>query len=241
MSDPAFYGDTWAPIYDEVHTHLDPTAEVEALAQLAGTGKALELGIGTGRVAIPLAALGVAVHGIEASQAMLDRMRAKPGGADIPVTLGDFTDVAVAGEYAVVYIVFSTLYGLLTQEAQVACVRHAAARLAPDGVFVVAGFVPDPARFDQNQRVQVNRVEPTRVDLLFTRHDPVAQRVVSQRVVVGAQGMQLFPVEVRYVWPSELDLMAQLAGLRLRDRWGDWRRGPYTASGGHVSIYERAQ
>ena len=240
MSDPASYGDTWAPIYDEVHTHLDPTAAVEALAQLAGTGNALELGIGTGRVAIPLAARGVAVHGIEASQAMLDRMRAKPGGADIPVTLGDFTDVAVDGEYAVIYIVFSTLYGLPTQDAQVACVRHAAARLATGGVFVFEGFVPDPARFNSNQRVQVNRVEPTRLDLLFTRHDPVQQRIASQHVVAGPQGMQMFPVEVRYVWPSELDLMAQLAGLRLRERWGDWRRGPYTGSGAHISIYERA-
>jgi SAM-dependent methyltransferase len=240
MSDSAAYGDTWAPIYDEVHTHLDPTAAVEVLADLAGSGKALELGIGTGRVAIPLAARGVAVHGIEASQAMLDRMRAKPGGAEIPVTLGDFTDVAIDGEYALIYIVFSTLYGLMTQSAQVACVRNAAARLAPGGVFVVEGFVPDPARFDANQRVQVNRIEPTRLDLLFTRHDPVHQRVTSQHVVVGAQGMQLFPVELRYAWPSELDLMAQLAGLRLRERWGDWRRGAYTGSGGHVSIYELA-
>jgi SAM-dependent methyltransferase len=240
MSDSAVYGDTWAPIYDEVHTHLDPTAAVELLAQLARGGKALELGIGTGRVAIPLAARGVSVDGIEASQAMLDRMRAKPGGADIPVTLGDFTDVAVDGEYALIYVVFSTLYGLLTQSAQVACVRNAAARLAPGGVFVFEGFVPDPTRFDSNQRVQVNRIEPTRLDLLFTRHDPVQQRVASQHVVVGPQGMQMFPVELRYVWPSELDLMAQLAGLRLRERWGDWRRGPYTASGGHISIYERA-
>ena len=240
MTDPAFYGDTWAPIYDEVHTHLDPTAAVDVLAQLAGAGKALELGIGTGRVAIPLAARGVAVHGIEASQAMLDRMRAKPGGADIPVTLGDFTDVAVDGEYAVIYVVFSTLYGLLTQSAQVACVRNAAARLAPGGVFVFEGFVPDPARFNGNQRVQVNRVETTGVDVLFARHDPVQQRVASQRVVVGTQGIQLFPVEVRYVWPSELDLMAQLAGLRLRDRWGDWQRGPYSGSGAQISIYERS-
>ena len=240
MSDPAAYGDTWAPIYDELFAHLDPTAAVDVLAQLAGSGKALELGVGTGRVAIPLAARGVAVHGIEASQAMTDRMRAKPGGADVPVTLGDFTDVAVAGEYALIYVVFSTLYGLPTQAAQVACLRNAAARLAPGGVFVFEGFVPDPARFDANQRVQVNRLEPARVDLLFTRHDPVQQRVASQQVVVGPQGMQLYPVEVRYVWPSELDLMAQLAGLRLRERWGDWRRGPYTGSGGHISIYERA-
>jgi hypothetical protein len=136
--------------------------------------------------------------------------------------------------------VFSTLYSLLTQSAQVACVRNAGARLAPRGVFVFEGFVPDPTRFNANQRVQVNRVEPTCVDLLFGRHDPVEQRVASQRIVAGPQGMQLFPVEIRYVWPSELDLMAQLAGLRLRERWGDWRRGPYTGSGGNISIYERA-
>jgi len=240
MSDPASYGDTWAPIYDEVFTNLDPTAAVDALAQLAGTGNALELGIGTGRVAIPLAARGVAVHGIEASHAMVDRLRAKPGGADIPVTLGDFADVAVAGEYALVYVVFSTLYGLPTQSAQVACVRNAAARLAPGGSFVVEGFVPDPTRFNGNQRVQVNRIEPTRLDLMFARHDPVHQRVTSQHVIAGPEGMQLFPVEVRYVWPSELDLMAQLAGLKLRERWGDWQRGRYIGSGVHISIYERA-
>jgi hypothetical protein len=127
---------------------------------------------------------------------------------------------------------------VLTQDAQVECIRSAAARLAPDGVFVVEGFVADPSRFDRGQRVQVNRIEPTRLDLLFTRHDPIAWRVASQQVVVGPQGMQLYPVEVRYVWPSELDLMARLAGLRLRDRWGDWRRGPYTGSGMHISIYE---
>lgn len=154
--------------------------------------------------------------------------------------LGDFAEVAVDGEYALVYVVFSTLCGLLTQSAQVACVRNVAARLAAGGMFVVETFVPDPARFEANQRVQVNRVEPARLDLLFSRHDPVQQRVTSQHVVVGPQGMQLLPVEVRYVWPSELDLMAQLAGLRLRERWGDWRRAPYTGSGGHVSIYERA-
>lgn len=241
MPDPAAYGDTWAAIYDEFHSHLDPTVAVEMLAQLAGTGKALELGIGTGRVAIPLAARGVAVHGIESSQAMLDRMRAKPGGADLPVTLGDFTDVAVDGEYALIYVVASTFYGLQTQSAQVACVRNVASRLAPSGVFAFEGFVPDPARFNANQRVQVNRVEPTRVDLLVARHDPVEQRVASQHVVAGPHGVRLFPVEVRYVWPSELDLMAELAGLRLRERWGDWRRAQYTGSGAHVSVYERAR
>jgi SAM-dependent methyltransferase len=240
MSDPATYGDTWAPIYDEIHAHLDPSGAVEVLAQLAGRGKALELGIGTGRVAIPLAARGVAVHGIDASQAMIDRMRAKPGGAAIPVTLGDFTNVAVDGEYAVVYIVFSTLYGLLAQPAQLACVRNAAARLAPGGVFVFEGFVPDPARYVTNPHVRLDHLATAELDLLVSHYDPVQQRVASQRIVVGPQGMQQFSVEIRYVWPSELDLMAQLAGLRLRERWADWQRGAFTGSGAHVSIYERA-
>ena len=240
MFDPASYGNTWAPIYDDVHAHHDPTAAVDVLAQLAGGGRALELGVGTGRIAIPLAARGVAVHGIDASHAMLDRLRNNPGGADVSLTLGDFTDVAVDGEYALVFIVFSTLYGLLSQSAQVACIRNAAARLTPGGVFVVEGFVPDPARFDENQRMQVSSVEATRFEFDVARHDPVQQRVTSQHVIASPDGMRLFPREVRYVWPSELDLMAQLAGLRLRERWGDWRRSRFTGSGGNISIYERA-
>jgi len=212
MADPAAYGDTWAAIYDDVHTHLDPAPAVEVLAHLAGSGKALELGIGTGRVAIPLAARGVTVHGIEASRAMLDRMRAKPGGADIEVSLGDFTDVDVAGEYALIYVVASTLYGLTTQAAQVACVRNAAAHLARGGMFAFEGFVFDPSRTGHV-------------------HDPATQRISS------TQGL---PVELRYIWPSELDLMAQLAGLRLRDRWSGWDRAPFTGAATNISIYERA-
>jgi SAM-dependent methyltransferase len=239
MEDPARYGDTWAAIYDEVHSFLDTPPAVDALADFARGGPALELGIGTGRVALPLAARGVAVHGIDASEAMVAILRSKPGGAAIPVTIGDFTHVPVDGEFSLIYIVFSTICGLLAQDAQVACFEAVARRLAPGGVFVVEAFVPDPTRFERGQRLQVNRIEDTRVDLLATRHDPVAQRVTSRRIVLSEAGTKLYPVEIRYAWPSELDLMARLAGLRLRERWGDWRRGPYTASGMHVSIYER--
>jgi SAM-dependent methyltransferase len=230
MTDPAAYGDAWAPIYDEVHAHLDPTAAVDVLAQLAGAGQALELGVGTGRIAIPLAARGVAVSGIEASHAMVERMRAKPGGAHIPVTVADFTDVDVDGEYALVYVVASTLYGLLTHAAQVACIRNVAARLAPGGVFVFEGFVPDLSRFAADQRGQVDHV---------ARHDPVHQRVASRRAIAGQHGIQQLLVDVRYIWPGELDLMAQLAGLQQRERWGDWHRSPYTGHGCHIAIYER--
>jgi len=237
----ARYGQTWAPIYDEVYGALDPTAAVAALYELAAGGAALELGIGTGRVAIPLAARGIAVHGIDASPAMLARLRDKPGGEAIPVTLGDFQEVAVDGQYAVVYVVFNTMFGLPTQDAQVACFRNVAARLAPGGAFVIEAYVPDPTRFDRGQRVQAVRIGAERVELEVSRHDPVAQRVTSQSVVLGGGGVTLYPVEVRYAWPSELDLMARLAGLRLRERWGDWHRRPFTASAAaHVSIYERA-
>jgi SAM-dependent methyltransferase len=238
--DPARYGQTWAPIYDEVHAYLDPTAAVDALHALAAGGRALELGIGTGRVALPLASRGVAVHGIEASEAMLAHLRAKPGGAELPVTVGDFTAVAADGEYALIYVVFNTLYGLMTQEAQVACFRNVAARLTPGGAFVVEAFVPDPTRFDRRQRTQVNQITPEQVELLVTRHDPVAQRVTSQHVTFGGGGVQLHYVEIRYTWPSELDLMARLAGLRLRERWAWWDRTPFTSdSESHVSVWEK--
>jgi len=241
-TDPARYGQLWAAVYDELHSFLDPSAAVALLSELAAGGPALELGIGTGRVAIPLAARGTLVHGIDASEAMVQRLREKAGGAAIPVTIGDFTDVAVdGGSYTLVYIVFSTIFGLMTQDAQVACFRNVAARLSAGGVFVVEAFVPDVARFDRLQRVHVNRIEPGRADVSLSRHDPVAQQITSQHVTLTDGSVRLLPVEVRYAWPSELDLMARLAGLRLRERYGDWQRGRFTAtSPTHVSIYERA-
>src|SRR5262245_44961557 len=170
-ADPARYGQVWAAVYDEVHSHMDPAATADLLYQLAAGGRALELGIGTGRVAIPLAARGVVVHGIDASEAMVQRLRAKAGGAAIPVTIGDFASVPVdGGPYTLVYVVFSTLFGLPTQDAQVACFRHVEALLAPGGVFVVEAFVPDVARFDRHQRVNVHRIESGRVDVSLSRH-----------------------------------------------------------------------
>ena len=241
-TDPARYGQMWAAVYDEVHSHMDPAATADLLYQLAAGGRALELGIGTGRVAIPLAARGVVVHGVDASEAMVQRLRAKPGGASIPVTLGDFASIAVdGGPYTLVYVVFSTLFGLPTQDAQVGCFRRVEALLAPGGVFVVEAFVPDVARFDRHQRVHVNRIEPGRVDVSLTRHDQVAQRITSQHVTLTDGSVKLLPVDMRYAWPSELDLMARLANLRLRERWSDWQRGRFTAASGiHVSVYERA-
>src|SRR6266508_225429 len=239
---PASYGDQVADVYDEWHGNLPDTRDcVERLAELAGPGPALELAIGTGRVALPLAAAGVEVHGIDASERMVERLRAKPGGRDIPVTIGDFAEVAVEGAYHLVYLVYNTLFMLLSQDAQVVCFVNVAARLTPGGVFVVEAFVPDVGRFAHGQAVTAGRFSPEGVRLDLAVHDPVAQRIDSQLVLVRPEGVRLQPTLLRYAWPAELDLMARLAGLRLRNRWAGWQREPFTASAEkHVSVYERS-
>lgn len=235
----ATYGDRIAGIYDELYeTAFDVGATVDGLAGLAAGGSALELAIGTGRIAIPLAARGVEVAGIDASEAMVARLRAKAGGAAIPVTFGNFADVPVTGRFRLVYIVFNTLFALTTQEDQMRCLRNVAAHLSDDGAFVVEAFVPDLTRFNLDQRVQVTEMELNRVMLDVSRHDTATQRIDSQHVVLTESGIRMYPVHLRYAWPSELDLMARLAGLVLSERWGGWRKEPFTgASQAHVSIY----
>ncbi|MCI0439469.1 MAG: class I SAM-dependent methyltransferase [Chloroflexi bacterium] len=239
---PSTYGDRIADVYDQMYPRRqDAEAVADLLASLARGCRALELGIGTGRVALPLAARGVEVHGIDASEAMVAQMRAKPGGADIPVTIGDFADVDLEGKFSLIYVVFNTFYGLLTQDEQVRCFRNVAARLANDGVFAIEAFVPDVTRYVRGQNVSASQVDTDRVFLDVTRHDALNQRVTSQHVIITGQGVKLYPVQLRYVWPSEFDLMAQLAGMRLRQRWADWDRSSFTAaSGKHVSIFELA-
>ena len=239
--DVSTYGDTVADVYDDRHQDREDLAPVVALlAELAGDGKALELGIGTGRVALPLAERGIEVHGIDASEAMVAKLRAKPGGETIPVTMGSFADLGMTESYALVFVVFNTLFGLLTQDDQVRCFSNVAQRLDRDGVFLIEAFVPDLGRFDRGQRVDVVSVDTDKVDVTMTRHDAVAQRVVTQHVVLSEEGTRLYPVQVRYAWPSELDLMARLAGLRLSDRWSDWRRSAFAGTSvSHISVYEK--
>jgi SAM-dependent methyltransferase len=239
--DPAQYGDRIADLYDDLFPALAPDHPgIAFLAGLAGTGRALELGIGTGRFALPLAARGVRVEGVDASQAMVARLRAKPGGERIPVTMGDFADPRVEGPFSLVFIVFNTLFGLLTQEDQVGCFASVARRLAPGGAFVIEAFVPDLGRFDRGQRVAVTHLGAELVDLEASRHDLATQRIDTHVVRVTPTGSRFVPVSIRYAWASELDLMARLAGLRLRERWGSFARTPFTsASPGHVSVYER--
>ena len=234
------YGDRIAEVYDTLYSGLDTEGAVDTLAELAGAGPVLELAIGTGRLALPLAERGLDVHGIDASEAMIAKLREKPGGDRIPVTMGDFADVAVDGTFSLVFVAFNTLFALLTQEDQLRCFANAAAHLTDSGVFVIEAFFPDLARFDRGQRAQTNFVETDRVMLDVSRHDPVAQRVDSAHVVITEAGTKLYPVNVRYAFPPELDLMARLAGLKLRERWGGWRRQPFDArSDRHVSVYGR--
>ena len=240
FSDPAFYGDRWAAVYDERHASLDPEPAVAFLAPLSGGGRVLELAIGTGRVALPLAGRGIAVEGLDASQAMVDRLRAKPGGAAIPVTIGDMAQVPVAGPFQLVYLVFNSLFGLLSQDQQVGCFRNVARALGPGGAFVIECFVPDPSRFNRGQRAEAVAVTEDSAVLHLSRHDAAQQRVTTQVVTFDGQGVHLRPVALRYCWPSELDLMARLAGLELTERYSGWARQPYdSASDGHVSVYRR--
>ncbi len=217
FEDPAFYGDSWAGVYDEHHGRLDPAAAVEFLAGLAGRGRALELGIGTGRVALPLAARGIAVEGVDASAAMVARLRAKPGGASVPVTIGDMAEVPASGPFRLVYLVFNTLFGLLSQARQADCFSNVARVLGPDGAFVIECFVPDLTRFDRDQRVQARHVTQDSATMELSVHDPAAQRVTTQIVTLDGEGMRLRPVALRYCWPDELDQMAGRAGCGSRN------------------------
>ena len=239
--EPPTYGDRIADVYDEWYAELDPANAVELLADLAGDGRVLELAIGSGRIALPLAARGVEVHGIDASRRMVERLRAKPGGDAIPVTMGDFAEVPVEGTFRVVFVAFNTFFALQDQEAQVRCFERVAEHLDGEGVFVLEAFVPDLSRYDRGQRVSSVRAKLDHLVIDVSHLDAAAQTVFSQHVLLSEEGTRLFPVQIRYAWPTELDLMARLAGLRLRARYADWARSPFdSTAGSHVSIYERA-
>ena len=232
------YGERVAGVYDDWYPDYDSHA-IDTLAELAHGGRALELGIGTGRIALPLSAKGVEVHGIDAAESMISRLRSKPGADRITVTKGNFADVPVEGEFALVYVVFNTFFGLWTQDEQVRCFRNIAAHLSRDGCFAIEVFVPDLTRFIHGQANWATKVTVDEVVLDISRHDSTTQRVNSQTVVITDGNVRLYPTQIRYAYPSELDLMAQLAGLRLRERWNNWKREPFSSeSGKHISIYQ---
>ncbi len=231
------YNEACAEVYDQWFGSCEEAA-VDLLAELAGSGRVLELGIGSGLLALPLAARGIDLHGIDLSPAMVARLRAKPGGEAIPVTMGNFADVAVEGDFSLVFVAYNTFFALSTQDEQVRCFQNVAAQLTGDGVFVLEAFVPQSANFTGG--LKVTAVTDERIGMKVSEHDPMRQRLKSQHVVIRNQEIRLYPVEVRYAWPAELDLMARLAGLRLRHRWSDWNRteiGPNSQR--HVSVYEK--
>ncbi|MCK6481086.1 MAG: class I SAM-dependent methyltransferase [Planctomycetaceae bacterium] len=239
--DPALSFDEEHAAAEDATVRGDEAATVAFLEGLARGGPALELAIGSGRIALPLAARGIHVDGIDFSEAMVARLRAKPGGGALSVTMGDFADVGVPGRYRLVYLVFNTLFNLLTQDDQVRCFGNVAARLDEEGVFVVEGFVPSWLhRLRDGEYVSAESVETGSVTLGVGRHDPVAQRLEESHVRLSPGGIRLAPIVCRYAWPSELDLMARMAGLRLKERWGGWEREPFTADSRNcVSVYGR--
>jgi SAM-dependent methyltransferase len=214
---------------------VDPV--VDFLAAMAGNA-ALELGIGTGRIALPLSRRGVRVHGIDLSTAMVARLRAKPGAGEIGVTIGDFGSTAVGGTFSLAYLVFNTIMNLRTQEEQVACFQNVSEHLDPGGRFVIEVGVPALRRLPPGETVRAFAVGPSRLG--FDEYDVAAQGLVSHHYTIVDGRMEARSIPFRYVWPSELDLMARLAGMTLRERWGGWRREPFTSeSAEHVSVWEK--
>jgi SAM-dependent methyltransferase len=228
--------------FDERYAYLADPAVVDPivtfLAELARGGAALELGIGTGRIALPLAERGVQVHGIDLSEAMVARLRAKPGGDKIGVTVGDFATTSVPGTFTVAYLVANTIMNLTTQDEQVACFQNAAAHLEPNGCFVIEVGVPGLQRLPPGETFQPFAVGPTHLG--FDEYDVVSQGPVSHHYWIEDGKVDVLSPPFRYVWPSELDLMARLAGMTLRERWGAWTREPFTRdSTKHVSVWTK--
>ncbi len=240
--DDGYFDERVAARYDESAAEMfdagivDPV--IDFLVEIAGGGNALELGIETGRIALPLVQRGVPVHGIELSKAMIARLHAKPGGEDIGVTIGDFATTAVDGSFSLAYLVFNTIMNLTTQAAQVACFRNVAAHLEPGGRFVIEVGVPGLQRLPPGETIRAFHVSETRWG--FDEYDVAPQGLTSHHFEIVNGRVERLSVPFRYAWPSELDLMAQLAGMRLRERWGGWKREPFTSeSRKHVSVWEK--
>jgi SAM-dependent methyltransferase len=240
-----YFDERIAANYDATSGNMfDPavvSATVDFLADLAAGGAALELGIGTGRIALPLSQRGVLVHGIELSPAMVARLRAKPGADDIGVTIGDFATTRVDGSFRLAYLVYNTIMNLTSQDEQVECFRNVAAHLEPGGCFVIEVGVPDLRRLPPGETVRAFTVSPTYVG--FDEYtDMTAQISYSHHYRLLGDKLEVFSAPFRYVWPSELDLMARIAGLTRRERWSGWTREPFTGeSTSHISVWEKAR
>jgi SAM-dependent methyltransferase len=242
VHDDGYFGERVAARYDESAADMfDPAVVdpvVDFLADLARSGRALELGIGTGRIAVPLAQRGVPVHGIELSEAMAARLRAKPGAEEIGVTIGDFATTTVEGTFSVAYLVFNTIGNLTTQSAQVACFQNVAAHLEPGGCFVIETGIPQLQRLPPGEAMRIFDASETHWGV--DEYDVATQRLVSHHFELVEGRFELASIPFRYTWPAELDLMAQLAGMSLRERWTGWKREPFRSeSRKHVSVWQK--
>jgi SAM-dependent methyltransferase len=237
-----YFGEDVANRYDDPEDEMSQAAAIDPvvdfIADLAGHGAALELGIGTGRIALPLSERGVRVHGIDLSTAMVAKLQAKDGAEKIGVTIGDFATTTVEETFAVAYLVFNTIMNLTMQDEQVACFRNVAAHLEPGGCFVIEVMLPDLQRLPAGETIRPFTVTATRLG--FDEYDVVAQGLVSHHYSVADGKLRVNAIPFRYVWPAELDLMARLAGMTLRERWTDWHREPFTAdSTTHISVWQK--
>ena len=237
-----YFGEQVAARYDDAQGEMFQAAAIDPvvdfLADLAGDGAALELGIGTGRIALPLAQRGIRVHGIDLSEAMVARLRAKPGGKEIGVTIGDFATTRVVGTFSLAYLVFNTIMNLTTQELQLACFQNVAAHLEPRGCFVIEVGLPDLQRLPFGETIRPFHVSETRLG--FDEYDVVNQGLVSHHYRAVDGKFEKWSIPFRYVWPSELDLMARLAGMTLHERWSGWQREPFTSeSTKHVAVWQK--
>jgi len=234
------FGELYAKEYDIAHNPGTTDLAVAFLREIAAGRKTLELAIGTGRISLPLSRLGLDIHGIDASPEMLAIMNAKSGGDAIPVHVGDMADVDIDGTFGLVFLVFNTLFNLPSQEAQCRCFENSARHLDPGGHFLIETFVPDVTQFARGQNLQTLHLDDQSVLLEAALHNPLKQTIDYQRITLSNQGIQLKPLPMRYAWPTELDLMAKLAGMHLKERWGSWDRAAFTAdSKMHVSVYEK--
>jgi SAM-dependent methyltransferase len=237
-----YFGERVAERYDESAAEMFEPAQVDPvvdfLVRLATDGSALELGIGTGRIALPLAQRGIRVHGIDLSESMVAKLRAKSDAEQIGVTIGDFATTTVAGRFSVAYLVFNTIMNLTTQDEQILCFQNVAAHLQPGGCFVIEVAIPDLQRLPPGEKVRAFTVSPTRLG--FDEYDVAAQGLISHHYWIGDGRLETVSMPFRYVWPAELDLMARLAGMSLTERWGGWKGEPFTSeSTTHVSVWQK--
>ena len=236
----ATYGQKIAAIYDSLYSNLKNDEIIEFLNEYSNTNPVLELGIGTGRIALPLQNMGHKIYGIDSSESMINKLKEKPRGKEIQTELTDFENFNLNIKFSLVYVVFNTFFGILTQKGQVNCFKCVSKHLKSDGAFILETFVPDLSRFDRDQRTSVTHIELNKILTEYNIHNRNNQNVICQYHLITESKNQLFPLKIRYAYPSELDLMANLAGLKLTERYSNWKKEMFTnSSNSHISVYRK--